>query len=103
MALSFLGLGPSRSFDTPCTITVEQSPDHFHAHVELADDIEIQPGDKVRVHGAPIQIAFGQSAVYQRNATVTRATSLERALTRAAAYFDLKELYEVSFTPGRVR
>jgi hypothetical protein len=24
-------------------------------------------------------------------------------MTRVAAYFDLKELYEVSFTPGRVR
>jgi hypothetical protein len=102
MAMRFPG-SAARSFDTPCTITVEQSPDHFHAHVELADNVEIQPGDKVRVHGAPIQIAFGQSVVFERLATVTRASALERRLTRLAAYFDLKELYEVSFTPGRVR
>lgn len=102
MALLFLRQSP-RSFDVACTITVEQSPDHFHAHVELADDIAIEPGDKVQVHGDPIQIAFGQSVVFQRAATVTRATALERMLTRMAAYFDLKELYEVSFTPGRVR
>jgi len=102
MALLFLGQSP-RSFDVGCTITVEQSPDHFHAHVELDGDVEIQPGDKVRVHGDPIQIKFGQSVVVERAATVTRATAVERALTRVAAYFDLKELYEVGFTPGRVR
>ncbi len=102
MAMLFLGQ-TARSFDIPCTITVEQSPDHFHAHVELADEVAIQPGDKVRVHGAPIQISFGQSVVFERLATVTRANAFDRAVTRLAAYFDLKELYEVSFTPGRVR
>ena len=100
MPLSFFA---AESFDTPCTITVEQSPEHFHAHVELADDIEMQPGDKVRVHGAPIQIPFGTSQVFERRATVTRASPLARALTRFAAYFDLAELYEVSFHAGRIK
>ncbi len=100
MPLSFFA---SESFDTPCTITVEQSPEHFHAHVELADEVEIQPGDKVRVHGAPIQIPFGTREVYQRRATVTRASPLARAVTRFAAYFDLAELYEVSFNAGRIK
>jgi hypothetical protein len=100
MALSFLA---SRSFDTPCTITVEQSPEHFHAHVELADDIAMEPGDKVRVHGAPIQIPFGTRQVFERRATVTRASPLKRGLTKLAAYFDLAELYEVSFNAGRIK
>lgn len=93
----------SRVFDIPCRISVEQSEQHFHAHVELAEEVGIRPGDKVRVHGAPIQIAFGQTVEYERMATVTRAGPLDRALTRIAAYFDLKELYEVSFNPGRIR
>ncbi|MBD2841094.1 hypothetical protein [Erythrobacter rubeus] len=93
----------ARRFDTPCTISVEQSSDHFHAHVELDGEVELQPGDKVRVHGEPITIPFGHSAVFERAATVTRAGPLERAITRLAAYFDLKELYEVSFNPGRIR
>lgn len=93
----------ARSFNLPCRISVEQSADHFHAHVELADNVAIEPGDKVRVHGDPIQISFGETAVFDRVATVTRAGPLLRAWTRAAAYFDLKELYEVSFNPGRVR
>jgi hypothetical protein len=100
MALSFLA---SHSFDTPCTITVEQSPEHFHAHVELADEVEIQPGDKVRVHGAPISIPFGSREVFERRATVTRASPLARAFTKLAAYFDLAELYEVSFNAGRIK
>lgn len=92
-----------RRFDTPCTISVEQSSDHFHAHVELDGNVELRPGDKVRVHGDPIAIPFGHSAVFERAATVTRAGPLSRALTRLAAYFDLKELYEVSFNPGRIK
>ena len=100
MALAFL---TATSFDTPCTVTVEQSSEHFHAHVELAEDIAIEPGDKVRVHGAPIQIPFGTRQVFERRATVTRASPLRRALTKVAAYFDLSELYEVSFNAGRIK
>jgi len=93
----------ARQFETPCTISVEQSSDHFHAHVDLAGDLKLNPGDKVRVHGDPISIPFGHSAVFERRATVTRAGPLTRAATRLAAYFDFKELYEVSFNPGRIK
>lgn len=92
---------PRASFDTPCRIAIEQSEEHFHAHVELAGDIAIHPGDRVRVHGAPIRVAFGQSVIHDRTATVTRAGPLLRAWTRLAGYFDLAELYEVSFTSGK--
>ena len=63
----------------------------------------MQPGYKVGVHGAPISVPFGHSATFERDATVTRAGPLTRAATRLAAYFDLKELYEVSFNPGRIK
>ncbi|GGC34718.1 hypothetical protein GCM10011371_22600 [Novosphingobium marinum] len=92
-----------RSFDTPCRIAIEQSEAHFHAHVELAGDIEIGPGDRVRVHGEPVQVRFGETIEFQRTATVTRAGPLRRGWTRLAAYFDLSELYEVSFNPGSLR
>jgi hypothetical protein len=96
------GRGP-RKFDTPCFITVEQSSDHFHAHVDLAGDIAMEAGDKVLIHGDPISIPFGSRKVFERTATVTRAGPLARALTRLAAYFDLAELYEVSFNAGRIK
>jgi len=87
-----------RRFETPCRIEVEQSEEHFHAHVELAGDVPIYPGDSVRVHGDPIQIDFGQSIVAERMATVTRAGPLQRAWTKLKAHFEFGELYEVSFT-----
>ncbi|GAB5348288.1 hypothetical protein [Alteriqipengyuania sp. 357] len=92
-----------RRFDIPCRISVEQSDEHFHAHVELAEDVGIRPGDKVRVHGAPIQIAFGETAQFERMATVTRAGPLMREWTKLVAYLDLRELYEVSFSAGSLK
>jgi hypothetical protein len=56
----------------------------------------------VRVHGAPIRIVFGQRLTLRRSATVERAGWLEREWTKFAAWFGLTELYEVSFTPGRL-
>ncbi|KLI62845.1 hypothetical protein [Aurantiacibacter marinus] len=92
-----------QTFDMPCRIAVEQSDAHFHAHVELADNIAIYPGDRVRVHGDPISVDFGESATFERMATVTRAGPMRRGWTKIAAYFDFAELVEVSFNPGRVR
>jgi len=106
MASRALGSAPTstlRVFETTCTITVEQSSDHFHAHVELPQEIEMEPGDKVRVQGDPISIPFGSKQVFERTATVTRAGPVVRILTRLAAYFDLAELYEVSFNAGRIK
>jgi hypothetical protein len=90
-------------FDTPCRVAVEQSEAYFHAHVELDGDIPVGPGDKVRVHGDPITVPFGASAVFERTATVERAGPLLRAWTRLAGHFEMAELYEVSFTPGRLK
>lgn len=90
------------SFDTPCRIEIENSHEHFHAHVELAGGVAINPGDKVRVHGEPIVIPFGESASFDRIATVERATAIERLWTRFAGHFEMTELYEVSFSPGRL-
>jgi hypothetical protein len=85
--------------ETPCRVCVEQTPEHFHAHVELDGDIAIGPGDRVRVHGAPISIAFGQRAEFSRIATVEFAGPLRRAWTLLRARFELAELYEISFSP----
>jgi hypothetical protein len=96
------GLFSAESFDTSCRIEIEQSPEHFHAHVELSGNIAIHPGDSVRVHGDPIMVGFGERRVFDRTATVRRAGLLRRAWTKFASNFELAELYEVSFTPGRL-
>jgi hypothetical protein len=96
------GLFSGPTFDTACRIEIEQSPEHFHAHVELAGDIDIHPGDQVRVHGGQIMVGFGERRVFDRTATVRRAGLIRRTWTRFISNFELAELYEVSFTPGRL-
>jgi hypothetical protein len=91
-----------RRQDVSCTIEIEHTERSLHAHVELAGALSLQPGDRVRVHGAPIRVRFGDKLTLHRNATVERAGWLERQWTRFAARFELSELYEVSFTPGRL-
>jgi hypothetical protein len=90
-------------FDTPCRIEVEHTNEHLHAHVELAGDRLIEPGDKVLVQGPAVRVPFGARLIEQRMATVTKATALGRAWTRLRARFELTELYELSFSAGRVK
>jgi hypothetical protein len=87
-------------FDVPCTIEIENTFDSLHAHVDLDGDVVIGPGDEVLVHGDPIRVPFGEKVTLHRQATVTKATRLDRVLTKIAARFELTELYEVSFSSG---
>lgn len=96
-----IGLARTR-FDTPCRIEVEHSDENLCAHVELAGGIAINPGDRVRVHGEPISVGFGERATFDRIATVERATAIERLWTKIAGHFEMTELYEVSFSPRRL-
>ncbi|MFN7178885.1 hypothetical protein [Hyphomonas sp.] len=92
----------TRSFTVPCTIRVEHTYESLEAHVELDGGIEPGVGDRILVHGAPVSVPFGRSLVLRREATVTRANFIERALVRFKSMFELTELYEVSFSDGRV-
>ena len=60
------------------------------------------PGDEVTIQGAPIKVMFGDRLNLRRTATVTRAGAVRRMLTHLAGYRELTELYEVSFSDGRV-
>lgn len=90
-----------KRFDVGCTIEVEHTNEHLHAHVALDGDVPIFPGDRVRVHGDPIQVGFGEANTYLRTATVMRAGWLARQWTRFLASLEITELYEVSFSAGR--
>ena len=93
--------GHRRSFDVPCTVEIEQTSETLHAHVMLDGDIDIRPGDEVRVHDAPTDIGFGERIVVRRTATVVRGSALDRIRARIEGYLELTELYEVSFSDGR--
>lgn len=89
------------TFDVACTVEIEQSAETLHAHVVLDGDVDIQPGDAVTVHDAPIDIGFGERIVVRRRATVMRGGLLARLQARIEGYLALTELYDVSFSDGR--
>lgn len=88
---------------THATVRIAHSPEGLSAHVELDGNPPMYPGDRVQLAGPPVAIAIGGEVVERRAATLTRASWAGRLRTRAAAWFELSELYEVSFTPGRMR
>lgn len=91
-----------RRIETGCTIEIEQTPESFHAYAWLDEDVAIRPGDRVTIHGAPIAVRFGCRLSERRRATIDRAGPLARFWTRLTAGLEFNELYEVTFTPGRL-
>ena len=89
-----------RAVEVPCTVEIERTAESFHAHA-VPEGIELRPGDEVLVHGAPARVGFGERVLLHSRATVLRAGPLRRLWTRAAAFAELTELYEVGFSPGR--
>ncbi|TPG38289.1 hypothetical protein EAH79_16620 [Sphingomonas koreensis] len=89
-------------FDTACRVRIEHSDEFLCAHVELPYGVAIGPGDRVRVHGDPIHVNFGERCVIDRTATVERAGPVTRAWTKFAGHFAMAELYEVSFSDRRL-
>ncbi|MEL6291327.1 MAG: hypothetical protein AAFQ44_06005 [Pseudomonadota bacterium] len=88
----------TRAIEVDCTVTVINTFESFEAHVELEDGVFPEPGDEVTVHGEPISVPYGESAIIRRRATLRRATGLERAWTRLTGDFEFMELCEFSFS-----
>ncbi|MEM1387252.1 MAG: hypothetical protein AAF748_12255 [Pseudomonadota bacterium] len=82
----------------PCTVEVSHKFESLHAHVRLNNGAIIHPGDEVRVHGPEIMAPFGQIVTEDRQATIVRASLLERLWTRWTGDFEVMELCEFSFS-----
>jgi hypothetical protein len=95
-------LGGGRTEQVPCTVDLLNTEEFLHAHVEL-DGAFAEAGDTVIVHDAPTYVGSGEQRIERRMATITRATALDRFLTKMSAYLELTELYEVGFSAGRAR
>lgn len=92
---SFMG---RREIHVACQIQVIHTPESFEAHVELTGENDIRPGDEVIVHGDPVNVPFGESRVFDRHATIIRASWLENIWTRMTGDFEFMELLEFSFS-----
>ena len=81
-----------------CTVEVSHRFESLHAHVRFDNGAVVHPGDEVEVHGAPVMAAFGEVVTEAREATITRASALERLWTRMTGDFEFIELCEFSFS-----
>jgi hypothetical protein len=86
----------SRRSEVPCTVDLEATHDHFHAHVDLGN-VEVDPGDEVLVRNAPSRIAFGTQQTFASSAEVKRASWLKRQVVKLTGGTEIHELYEVGF------
>jgi hypothetical protein len=93
-----MGIFRKNTEDVPCTVEVSHRFESLHAHVRFNNGAVIYPGDEVLVHGTPIMAAYGEVIIEDRQATITRASMLERAWTRATGDFGFMELCEFSFS-----
>ena len=82
----------------PCEVEVSHTFESLHAHVILPDGIDAEPGDEIIVHGSEIRVPYGEVWRVDREATIVRATLLERLWTRLTGDFEVMELCEFSFS-----
>ena len=82
----------------PCTVEVSHKFESLHAHVRFDNGAVVYPGDEVKVHGPEIMAPFGTIVREQREATIIRASLLERLWTRLTGDLEVMELCEFSFS-----
>ena len=70
----------------------------LHAHVRFNNGAIVNPGDEVIVHGDPVKALYGEVITEDREATILRATSLERLWTRIIGKIEFMEICEFSFS-----
>ncbi|MFD0917819.1 hypothetical protein ACFQ14_15550 [Pseudahrensia aquimaris] len=88
--------------EVDCTVEIENTFESLEAHVRFNDGTTVNPGDEVIVHGQPIEVPYGHKEQFDRRATITRASAVERLWTRATGDFEFMELCEFSFSEGRL-
>lgn len=87
-----------KQFDVPCTLDIEQTANSLHAYA-FPEGVDIRPGDRVLVHGAPSHVGFGERMIIESSATVYRANIFGRFLAHVDGLLSLFELYDVGFEP----
>jgi|GEM_PF-376403 hypothetical protein len=82
--------------EVPCTLDLESTPEHFHAHAVITAT-HVDEGDSVLVHNAPSHIAPGEVRTVETTATVGHASAPRRWWTRMIGVSEISSLYEVGF------
>lgn len=76
-------------------VRLQSEHDHFHLHVDMPPDMEIQPGDTVEVLDVPQE--HGQThgeVAYPSRVRLTKASWLRRTLVMRSSLVEVNELVE---------
>jgi hypothetical protein len=76
MTMAKLSLLSRKRVEVPCTVEINNTFDQLGAHVRFDNGVVVYPGDEVMVHGAPVEVPYGQCESFRRTATITRASRL---------------------------
>lgn len=93
-----MGILTKKTEKVPCTVEISHRFEELSAHVRFDNGAVVHPGDTVLVHGEPVMAQFGEVISVQRQATITRASALERFWTRLTGDLEFMELCEFSFS-----
>lgn len=85
-----------RTLRVPCSVDLESTEAHFHAHVDLEGALPNE-GDAVLVAGMPSRIALGECRTFASEATIERASFPRRMWQRVVGRTQITELYDVGF------
>lgn len=85
-----------RTERVPCSLDLERTHEHLHAHVEL-EGTEVDAGDAVRVEDAPTHLEYGEKRRMESAATVKHASWLRRQMARILGTSHIHDLYDVGF------
>lgn len=87
-----------KDIPTACTVTVKHTEETLEAHVELDDGLLPQTGDRIKVYGQPVRVEYGSTITLRRSARLTRGSIFDKLWMRITAFFEMTDLYEVSFS-----
>jgi hypothetical protein len=93
-----MGVFTRQKIDVPCTVEINNTFEALGAHLRFDNGMTVYPGDEVVVQGAPVSVPYGENRTFQRVATITRASTVERIWTKATGDIELMELCEFSFS-----
>ncbi len=96
---SLIGLGRwygrERISEADATVHLQSEHEHFHLHVDLPPNMEIQPGDTLHILSMPpVERETHGEITYQSRVRLHKASWLKRNLIKRTSLIEVKEIVE---------
>jgi hypothetical protein len=86
-----------RVLEGTATVYLQSEHEHFHLHVDLPDNMDVQPGDTLHIDSVP-ELPDGRTddgeMSYESRVMLRKASWLQRNLIRNSSLIEVTELIE---------